>query len=343
MQARAMIRLVRNAALLIFVAGGAAARGPDHSAIYSRAELGRDGARLAKAVRKLDEIIRPYLTAREALALQGLEIDFPAPQPGDHILNFYAYGGFGERVVAMPILSLKALEDVTTAYAYLLVNAYHPGTIDLYFAMLQREDPSSFPGGRYPALSPALGIPEDAWRQPGVDALSLRLRNEALAFVYFHELAHIILDHGSEPEASPAETLAEEIAADALALDLLARTDTPALGASLLFQAYAFALPNRGRFDTDAAWLAFQRERATHPIPTARLRAFAATTGAMAARRPAEAEIWRFIGGGLRLTAETLSDPEMQICMNRVADRAPISALKLRRAGDADLFRAYCR
>src|SRR4029453_7373226 len=49
----------------------------------------------------------------------------------------YANDAGSKSIVVMPILSLKVVEDMATAYAWLYQNGMSLGTIDLYFAMLR--------------------------------------------------------------------------------------------------------------------------------------------------------------------------------------------------------------
>ncbi|MBX2853648.1 MAG: hypothetical protein KTR21_01595 [Rhodobacteraceae bacterium] len=322
---------------------GLPAKAQDHSRIYSPEELQADAERLSRPINRLNEIFQDFFTTEEKAALKNLVIEFPQPQKGDPALNFYAFSDFGEKVVVLPLMSLKMLEDVTTAYAYLLSSGLSPGTIDLYFTMLSREDPGSFPGGRYPALLPTLGVPADAWKHPPVDDLSLRLRNEAFAFVFLHELGHIVLKHKSYEDISTSEALTDEIAADRFALDMLERTKTPALGAALLFTAQAFSLPNRGQFDSDRAWIDFQHKKNTHPITTDRLRSFSDyVSNKLSKTRTAESEMWRFIGSGVNEIANNLDDPEMQKCMAAIRDNGTLDDLAPRSGVAISLFEKLC-
>lgn len=87
-----------------------------------------------------------------------------------------------------------------------------------------------------------------------VDTLSLSLRNEAYAFIIAHELGHIRFRHKPLAEISPIQAQKDEAKADRFALDLLERTQAPALGAVFFFQAQIFALMHRHEFALDAEW-----------------------------------------------------------------------------------------
>ncbi|MEO1292959.1 MAG: hypothetical protein AAFV62_09040 [Pseudomonadota bacterium] len=330
-------------ALAVVLGAPAAAPAQDHSTIYTSRALDADAERLKTVIRKLNDIVEQFLTPAEKQALRKRRVEFPMPSPGDHAIDFYAFSDFGEAVAVMPIMSLKMLEDVTTAYAWLLTQGHAPSTIDLYFTMIRRDDPSGFPGGRYPPLLATLGVPEDAWKHPPVDDLSLRLRNEAFAFAFFHELGHILHKHESYEDLTVAEALADEIEADRFALDILSRSKTPALGASLLFQAQAFSLPHRGQFDSDAEWLTYIEERGRHPMTGDRLRAFADYVSTeLAEQRSGERDIWAFIGRGLHQMAEMFDDQDMQECMAYAGETLSVDALAPRSEAGLSAFLDAC-
>ena len=332
------------AALLGAVLVAAPALAQDHSRLYTPAELKADAKRLETAVRKIFELgLAPALTAEEKRRIGAVDFVFPAPEGDDYALDFYAYRENGRSIVAMPLLSLKALEDLTTAYAWIYSEQYSLSTIDLYFAMLQHRPQEAFPGGAYPAPLPALGVPADAYEHAPVDQLSLSLRNEAFAFVIIHELAHLFYAHKPYFEISAEEARRGETEADAFALDVLGRTGTPPLGPVLMFQAQAYSLPNRGQFADEKEWIDFLGKRSNHPLTTDRLRAMSAYIGgALAQKRPNEREIWAYIGGQLGEIAGILEDVELQACIAKLAKEADLSVLKPRSAVAGDAIAAAC-
>lgn len=90
----------------------------DVSGMYPRAELEKSAPRLSTALTKIYELgVKPYLTPEERSKLSDFEFGFPLPSSSDEVLNFYAYDTGGKPIVVMPILSLKVVEDMATAYA----------------------------------------------------------------------------------------------------------------------------------------------------------------------------------------------------------------------------------
>ncbi|MEQ8825555.1 MAG: hypothetical protein RIC14_14400 [Filomicrobium sp.] len=313
--------------------------------MYTAKELRADAKRLATAVRKIYSIgIVPTLTKTEIRGLGNVTFEFPMPQAGDPLLNFYAYrDNDGRSVVVMPILSLKALEDMTTAYAWVQEKGHRHSTIDLYYAMQRYRSPKAFPGGKYPPILRALGIPDNAYEQKGVDTLSLSLRNEAFAFILVHEFGHILFRHKGYRDITKAQARADEIQSDLFALDVLARSATPPLGAVLFFQAQVYLFDHRGNFKSDEDYDNYLMTVATHPMSVDRITAMADhIAGPLARKRGREAVIWVGIGEQLRRVAAILRDPDLQRCIAKVAAKVPISALKPGKSDQAHLMMSIC-
>jgi hypothetical protein len=335
-------RSIGGLLLLLWALGTGA--NPASAQIYSEADLRGDAARLRSAVHRIYSIgIKPSLSEEEERALGDFEFNFPMPKAGDDILNFESTTD--GRFVVMPLMSLKALEDLTTAYAWLNVNRMSLSTIDLYFAMLRYRDPSAFPGGKHPRVLEALGVPKDAYKtSKKVDDLSLRLRNEAFAFIIAHELGHIRFHHRPVEEISAEQAQADEIEADRFALDIFGRTSTGVLGPILYFQAQAYRLVHRHEFDSDEQWQDYVKSEMTHPVSTRRIKQMAAfIEGPLIRSRPTEAAIWRDVARLLNGITPTLEDIELGRCIVQVARTADPAVLKPRRGLEADEIMKRCR
>lgn len=299
------------------------------AAMYPPSEIARDGARLATAARKIWSIgLQPALTRTERQRLGPVRFEFPRPRTDDPLMNFYAARDRAGGVIVLPVLSLKALEDLTTAYAWLHTKGHSLSTIDLYYAMLRHRLVIDWSNGRYPDILSALGVPKDAYKLPKVDTMSLALRNEAFAFIIAHEAGHLLYRHKPYRDITTAQARADELQSDRFALDLLVRTSTPPMGAALFFQAQAYHMPHRGEFDSHDAWAAYLKTVSTHPLSTARIDNIANTTATdFARRRPNEAATWRFIGNGFRKIAAILEDVDIQRCIKKTATAATATDL----------------
>jgi IrrE N-terminal-like domain len=232
------------------------------------------------------------------VALSAVRLRFPLVGASGHPLDFSAYDDGSGPVVELPVLSLKFIEDLSTAYAWRHLHGFSLEPIDEYVSMLHYLSPSDFPDGRYPDPLTALGVPARIWEQePEVDDLSLRFRNSAFAFILAHELGHLLHHHPGNAAVDPATSQRHEIEADRFALDLLARSDTIPMGMILWFQASIAFFPNRADFETDAEFRDWQSRSATHPVNSERLQAMALALdrSAGATLDPTRAEVLRFI------------------------------------------------
>ena len=283
---------------------------------------------LKSTTRILKEVLEPRLTAQEQQTLANVKLSFPLRDPD--LIGFYA--SFPPPKIVFPVESLKFLDDLCIAYAWLWANDYRFETIEEYVAMLYHKKQSDFPGSRYPKPFEALGIPANALDDPEVDQLSLRFFNSARAFILAHELAHLLYRH-------TGGKVQDEMQADRFAVELLSRTHIIPMGAILYFQALAHLTPNRAQFPSDAAWQKFLKEESTHPLTSQRIKAIANNLNRFASNFPGPSdpnptltiETVRFMATGLEPVAEYLGDPEIQLCVAEMAANADLSALKPRK------------
>lgn len=313
--------------------------------IYPDSVLKRDAPRLKRAVTRIyNEGLKPKLRAGEAAAFRDVRFQFPMPRPDDATLNFYAGFIDGQGTVVLPLQSLKLVEDLMTAFAWLYVSKRPFGPLDVYFAMLQRKIHEDLGREGQRDILTLLGAPRNVLKNKKVDDLSLRLRNEAFAFITAHELGHVLFKHKGLADITPAQARADEIESDRFALDLLARTGTPPMGAVMFFQAQIFSLPHRGDHKTLKDWQAYLDTTSTHPLSVDRMRAMASMiAGPLADRRTTERAIWVDIGRRLQALSAILADVELHNCMARVAERAPVSLLRQTGRAEHAAIKQFCR
>jgi hypothetical protein len=277
----------------------------DVSSMYDQATLQHWQPRYQRSTMKIvNEVIVPVLTSEERRRLGVATFDFPLYADGElkrHPLMFYVPG---DPRVVMPIFSLKFLDDLCTAYAWLQVNGYSLETISEYNAMLRYRGAS---GGRYPAPLPALDIPTDALKDRRVDELALGHFVTARTWLLLHELGHI---YGSHRRTSNAQSRKNEQEADRFAMEVMRRTPLPPLGILVFFLA-------------DAHWTGYPSSDAdTHPLSGARLRTLASGVND------------RGLATGLSKLAELLDDPEIRAGFAATARAADASSLGPRRPGE---------
>lgn len=289
-------------ALTILCLAPAAAGGADLSSLYDPATLEATRPSYERTTTKIfDQIVSPALLTEEKQRLGNVRLDFRLQGEGssrEHPLQFYAVAD-GSRIVA-PIASLKFLDDLCTAYAWLQINGYGLETISEYAAMLRYQ---SFPDGRYPRPLLALRIPSDALRNPRVDELALGHFVTARTFILLHELGHVYYRHRGS-------TIANEEQADRFAAEVMARTPLPPLGIIVFFL-------------FDAHWSSYPPGPAdTHPMSGARLQALAGLVedGGLAA--------------ALRKLGGLLDDPEIRAGFAATGLAANLAALAPRRPGE---------
>jgi hypothetical protein len=311
--------------------------------VYSHEDLQAEAVRLRNAVLRIYSIgIVPSLTDEELRAAGEFEFSFPLPEPNDPLMDFSATTD--GRTMIMPLMSLKALEDLATAYAWLYHNGYSLSTIDLYFTMLRHRNPADFPGGRFPKILEALGVPPDAYKtDKRVDELSLSLRNEAYAFIIAHELGHIRYAHKPLNQISAQQAQADEIQSDAFALDILLRTKTPPLGPVLFFQAQVYNLLHQADLGATEQERSSALLQMTHPMTTERIRKMSDfIEGPLTRARPDEAALWSDMAAKLRAIIPVMEDEDLAACLVKVAKEAHPDILKPRRGIEADAMLASC-
>ena len=305
--------------------------------MYSDKQLTDDKKRYAQKFKFLFEKgLGDFMTPGELSALKGVVIRHPLR--GASPLSMKSLVFEGAPMVIAPVKSIKFIEDLSVAYAWRYSNEYSLEPIDEYLVMLKHGPGEDVSGGRAPDPMNALGVPARIWeRDSKVDDLSLRFRNTAWAFILAHELGHLQLRH-TQTEVSSAEIQRQEEAADNFAVDLLGRSDTIPMGMILWFQATAGYMRNRSDFSSDAAYFAWARTEALHPVNGRRMKNLALAMQRQAAAEPDRnrADILHFIATRLAAIGEIIEDPDMQQLLKRCATlRRPED---LRRLDDRPCF-----
>lgn len=209
--------------------------------------------------RILEEVIWPALRSNERAGFgRRPMIEFPLFAEGQarrHPLAFYVPPD-RDRIV-MPIHSLKFLDDLCTAYAWLQINGFGLENVSEYTAMLAY---GQAPSGGFPPPLEALGIPADALDDRAVDELTLGHFVTARTFILLHEMGHLLYGHSRR---TPAESVRNEAQADRFAAEVMQRTSLPPLGALVFLMA-------------DAHWSGFPPSGSdTHPLSGQRVRRLA--------------------------------------------------------------------
>jgi Peptidase U49 len=214
--------------------------------------------------------------------------------------------------VVMPVLSLKFLDDLCTAYAWLQINGYGIETISEYTAMLAYKD---FPQGRYPPPLRALQIPPNALQDTKVDELALGHFVTARTFILLHELGHVYYQHRWD---TLEQSRTNEEQADRFAAQVMDRTPLPPLGMLVFFMADAHWSSFPVTY-SENEWREQLRKERTHPLTGQRLHTLATQLRD------------RDLAGTLDQLAKLLDDPETQASIVASAKASDESILRPRR------------
>ena len=299
---------IRDAYLYLIVLSSVASCGAaDLTTVYDRSTLASWGERYQKSTKKiLNEVIWPALFTAEKRRFgnrppQIVFPDFGQGEARNGPLSVYVPGS-GDHIV-FPVFSLKFLDDLCTAYAWLQVHGYTLETVSEYTAILRY---GKLPPGGIPAPLKALGIPANALSEPEVNELALGHFVTARTFILLHEMGHVMFRHSAD---SSAQSIHNEQEADRFAAVVMQRTPLPPLGVLVFFMA-------------DAHWSAYPQP-ATHPLTGARVRALAAHVND------------RRLAIGLQTLGDKyLDDPEIRAGFVASGKAGDLTALSPRRPGE---------
>jgi hypothetical protein len=298
--------------------------------LYDPQSLRADQKRYSERMEELFRVrIWSFFTPQEQEVLSKVRLQVPLIGESQNPFDFYRIGNN----VVMPALSLKFVEDLSNAYAWLYAKRYRLEPIDEYVAMLRYKPIRDFPGSRYPPPLEALGIPKDGWRDPEVKELYLSLRNEAWAFILLHELGHVFHQTPGYSSVTPNQSQHNESLADNFALDVLKRSQTIPMGMVLWFQATAPWFPNRADYSNDDEFQKAVAASLTHPVNPERLSSIARhmRLWSDSGFDPSHTSIVSYISMRLEMIGEMLADPNMQLAVEALAQRNDLESLKPRR------------
>lgn len=299
--------------VLLLIAGWRGSPAAELSHIYPPATLQAHRARYERTTNKiLDELIWPALFMNEKAAFGNRKpvLELPLYADGDsrdNPLAFYSRytsrPGYENDLVVAPIFSLKFLDDLSTAYAWLQANNYTVETVSEYTAILFYGKP---PAAGFPPPLEALRIPPNALERKDIDETALGHFVTARAFTVLHEMGHIMFRHGKAQTS--VESIRQEQQADAFAAAVMKRIGLPPLGMLVYFIA-------------DAHWTGIGANT-THPMSGARANALASAVDdpVLAAK--------------LRQLGAWMDDPELRQGLVATGVAGHLAALGPRRFGE---------
>jgi hypothetical protein len=165
--------------------------------------------------------------------------------------------------IVIPIDSVKFLDDLSVAYAWLIVNGYDIGMIFDYLSYLHKTLLYQIPRQVSPLT--ALQIPGNAADSPAVSELSQEILEGALTWILSYHLGHLYYGHHVY-NFDPSHNWNNTVEADHFALDIMRRLKRLPYGVVLLFQISAATFLTRSDFDNDEDWKSYLARLTTLPL-----------------------------------------------------------------------------
>ncbi len=259
-------------------AGFAAAAGPAGAqsslvaSLYEAGEIDGMRPRYEKGwLGNYERVFVPAFTAEERARLANVRFRFASSDPANEPFAFHSEPG---GLVFASATSLKFLDDLSVATAWLNLNGYTEQSLADYALMLRYWHLGGN-GAAPPKPLDALCIPGNALADARVDERANRIFDDIVVFILLHELGHVRWGHPGNAAVAPEASRANEEAADAFALDVLSRVNVAPLGLSMLFTVMANLWENRADYASEADYRRAASAR-THPLSPARLQSLAA-------------------------------------------------------------------
>ncbi|MBL8700322.1 MAG: hypothetical protein JNK67_18245 [Alphaproteobacteria bacterium] len=320
----------------VFLAWLAPAQAVDLGRMYDAAALVPWQQNYVGFVRQQLAPIYEQLTPDERARIPRLNVDVPVHGTLRAPFEFRSQIADGVRI-DMAASAIKFLGDTMTAATWIGRNGYDLRPLNDYLGLLKYE-PVSPPGGRLPDPQSALGVPRGAGEDPALQRDVGALLTSALRFALLHEIGHAVTN--SDPAATGDLARAQDIRADAFALDVMRRLGAMPNGIALMLwvqgqlQPHALDLADAPKW-TDALAL-FRR-----PITAARAATLAATLSrdapGFAARQAdpaAAAAVVNATAQQLAAFANTLDSRDHQAMNRRIGNTARWTLLQPVKAGE---------
>jgi hypothetical protein len=252
-------------ALSCAFAGAAHAGALDN--IYDEQELADLQPRYERGWRdNYDNVFKPAFTAEERARFANVKFRFERRVPDREPFGFYSVG---DQVVGSTA-SLKFLFEIALAETWLDMSGFTNSSVGDYLTMLRYWDASR---GRPPKPLAALCIPPESSMDSKIVERAERMFNDASVFVLLHEYGHAFYRHPGNLMVPPAESRANEQAADLFALNMFSRLGDVPVGTVLFFYVSTHVL----ELSTNAGSASQQASLGarTHPVSPERLQAIA--------------------------------------------------------------------
>lgn len=313
--------------------------------IYSREDLDYWYTRYAPNILwNFESLILRKLNRNEKTNAFGACLEFPLTTPSELSgTPFSFYADVHNKKIFVPISSIKFIDDLSIAFAWLHENGFTIETVIDYIFCLKYGS-ARFVAGQIPPPLKALHIPDDALNNKLVDETAQKVLKSIIVWILCHELGHIIYQHPPYDAVSFTQSRQFEAEADSFATDMFKRIGTAPAGMVLLFVIFTSFFMHQGDFYLIEEWHNYLKS-STHPVSPDRLYSIAyelinypeAFIGAEPNKISAKQIVYN-IGHEAKKIVEIISSPPMQDLMNARALAIEISDLFPRKSGEEPIF-----
>src|SRR5262249_51096391 len=212
------------------------------------------------------DIIAPVLTTEERARFANTQVRVLLRIPDREPFGFVSAAG----QVVISTASLQFLFEMVLAERWLDRSGYARATVEEYLTMLRYWDEKR---GRPPGPLAVLCIPPESAIDRTIVQEAEEIFSDAAFFVQLHEYGHVLYGHPGNRDVPPAQSRANEQAADSFALDVEARLNNAPSGLAWFF----FVASYLTDFTVEAGTAAQRTMLAarTHPVSPERLQAVA--------------------------------------------------------------------
>ncbi|WP_455205964.1 hypothetical protein [Kaarinaea lacus] len=244
----------------------------------------------------------------------GHDIRLATPLRGDGGTPWEFYALIDQKIIVMPILSIKFLDDLSITFAYMEKNNCKKEMFYNYLTKLLYDD-------KYKPEPPrvALGIPANALDDHFVDDVSQKLLKSTFFFLLGHEYAHIIYNHAGYQHISGKRAQQQETEADNFSLNVMRRIGVTPMGLALFFTAASRLEAVPSAFSSKAKYEKYIQKVSTHPLTGNRmkniatyLRKHANDFARLQANRSQATNLLQTIAGDVETIGEYISDGQFR-------------------------------
>ena len=249
---RSVLWLAIAIAAIVFSVIPRQSLGKDVSSMYREDDLNRLRKRYSKDIGlNFEDVIKPVLTKRERAALQNVQLEYPLIGEGGDPFGYYINVERERWRIVIPTASIKFLDDLSTAEAWLQSKKYSTETLPKYISMLKYQEANRFPGGRYPTPLEALHIPPNVVRTDrAVNELAQKLFKSTVIYLVSRELGFLYFSRPyiRKNQMKQMKGLGMErrdliLKSDAFALEIMRRIGVPPDSLSFYLSAQTYWTP----------------------------------------------------------------------------------------------------